>query len=278
MKKILKNIIKFGITLFCLVVVVFLLVAGSYLKQHYTVPIIMYHSVGNALSDKTKLLTVSGSTFERQMRFLREHKYNVISLRQLATLMKENKRIIPKTVVVTFDDGYRDNLTVALPVLKKYNIPMTLFVAPLEISEVPYYLRWDELEQLAYSPLIEIGAHAIHHAFLPDIKDEKRLRLEIINSKKMLEERLGLKVEFFSYPAGGFNKKIKQIVLDSGYLAAVATKPGINYANDDVYALKRMRISEKDKNLFYFWLKISGFYGPLRDWQRRYKDANIGYD
>lgn len=272
-----KKLVKVVLTVIFIGFLFFVSLLTVYLRSHAVTPIIMYHSVQPGSLEKKNLLAVSSATFEAQMRFLREHKYNVISLKQLAGMIKSKSHIPAKTVVITFDDGYRNNLAVALPVLKKYNLPATIFVAPLEISKVPYYLNWSELKIISATPLIDIGAHTMHHAFLPEIKDEKTLTYEIQGSKKTLEEKLGKSIVLFSYPAGGFNKKIRQIVIDSGYLAAVATKPGIKYPDDDVYALKRIRISETKHNLLVFWFKLTGIYTPVVQWQRRHKDKDLNY-
>ncbi len=245
--------------------------------QHYTVPILMYHSVGQPRSDKDSLLNVSSDTFESQMRFLKQHHYNVISLRELAGLLKAKRPIERKSVVITFDDGYKNNFTIAFPILQRYNLQATIFIAPREISVVPDYLNWNELKRLSDSPLIEIGSHSMDHAFLPTIKNKDGLVYQIKDSKKILEEHLGVPVELFSYPGGGFSKQIRQIVIDSGYLAAVATKPGLRYPDNDIFALKRISVREKDRNLFVFRSKLSRFYVAMRDWQRRHKDAGIKY-
>ncbi len=270
-----KKIAKAVLAVILVGFLIFVSVVTVYLRKHAITPIIMYHSIEAKAADKKNLLVVGAAAFEEQMRFLREHKYNVISLKELANLIKNKLPIPPKTVVITFDDGYKNNLTVALPVLKRYNLPATIFVAPTEISRVPYYLNWEELKSLSETPLIDIGAHSMSHAFLPGIKDENTLIYEIRGSKKMLEKKLGKNISLFSYPAGGFNKKIRQIVIDSGYLAAVTSKPGIGYPSNDIYALKRIRISESKYNLPVFWYKVSGVYTPAQEWQRRHKDKGI---
>lgn len=260
------------------VIAVFLVSAFVYLKPRYTVPILMYHSV-TLSPDRNNLLEVSASAFQRQMQFLKKHNYRVIRLKELAKLFSEKQAIPHRTVVITFDDGYRDNLDVAFPILKKYQLPATIFVSPLHIAGESKYLIWSELKKLADSGLIDIGSHTLKHVFLLDVKeDEGELYRQIRNSKEMLEYRLGRTIDLFSYPAGGFNQKIRQLVIDSGYVAAVASKPGLKYPNNDIFALKRMRISKNDENLFNFWVKLTGYYGPIREWQRRNKDKDISYE
>jgi peptidoglycan/xylan/chitin deacetylase (PgdA/CDA1 family) len=273
----LRRVVRVVLIGSCAAVAAFLINVFIYLAPRYTVPILMYHSI-SANPDKNSLLSVSASTFEKQMQFLRRHRYNIISLKDLAELTKKKLVIPHNTIVITFDDGYCDNLTVAYPVLKRYKIPATIFVSPFYISNEAKYLTWAELKKLSESQLIDIGSHTLKHVFLLDFKDEAELYAQIRYSKELLERRLGVAIASFSYPAGGFNKKIRQLVIDSGYQAAVATKPGLKYPNNDIFALKRMRISERDSNLFVFWFKLSGYYNPIREWQRHNKDKGIGYD
>mgnify|MGYP001561633691 FL=1 len=101
--------IKFGLLFLLFSFFRFLIWIGTLLK-HYTVPILMYHYVNNEEPLKSRL-GVSPETFERQMRFLRERKYNIVSLEELTDLIKNKKKIPPMSVAVTFDDGYLDNYT-----------------------------------------------------------------------------------------------------------------------------------------------------------------------
>ena len=116
-------------TLQVLSILVFVLVVAwaFFLQSNYIVPIIMYHSV-KPQAGPTEMLCVPLNKFESQMRFLKQQKYNVITLEQLAGLIREGKSIPRKTVVITFDDGYKDNYTYAFPVLQKYGLPATIFI------------------------------------------------------------------------------------------------------------------------------------------------------
>ena len=80
-----------------------------------------------------------------------------------------------------------------------------------------------------------------------------------------MEEELGAEVNAFSYPEGMFNKIIKQLVMDAGYKLAVATNPGKKFSSDDIFVLKRLRISRNSNNLFIFWVETSGYYNFMRE-------------
>lgn len=250
---------------FLAVIIISLCLFIIVLKNNYVVPIAMYHSVTPDATFANRL-TVSAETFERQMRFLKTHHYNVLSLEELAGLIKEKKKIPPRAIVITFDDGYKNNFTYAFPILKKYKLKATMFIIINEVGRVQNdRLSWDQIKAMRDSGLIFFGSHALGPDPLVKIKSEDSLKKEIFNSKKILEAKLGRQINAFSYPEGRFNDKIRQLVIAGGYKVAVATNPGKNYPDDDVFALKRLRISENAANMFVFWVETSGFYTFLKE-------------
>ena len=110
------------------------------------------------------------------------------------------------------------------------------------------------------SGLITFGSHGLGPEPLVNLKSEEELKREIFVSRQALREKLGVEVRVFSYPEGRFNPRIRQLVREAGYSFAVATSPGRNYPADDIFALKRVRVSAKSRNLLLFWLQASGYY------------------
>lgn len=241
----------------------------NFIRGKYVAPIIMYHSVDPNVKPGNRL-AVTTRTFERQMHFLKSHNYNVIPVESLAVLIKEKKRTLPKTISITFDDGYKDNYIYAFPILKKYNLPSTIFLIINEIGRPQNdRLGWKEIKEMQDSGLVTFGSHTLNHPLLVDIKSEEELKKQIFEPKKILEERLGSPVNTFSYPEGRFNDKIKKLVMDAGYKLAVATNPGKKFRDDDIFVLKRLRISENAGNLFVFWVETSGYYNFLREYRHK---------
>ena len=239
----------------------------SVVFSHYTVPILMYHYVNDEEPSRSRL-GVSPATFERQMRFLSEHKYNVIPLEELADLIINKRKIPPKTAAITFDDGYLDNYTRAYPILKKYNLPATIFVVINRLGNKmgnDEYMSWVQVRELSDSGLVTIASHSMNHPNLSEIESEQEMEYEIYESKKILEERLGRQVKLFSYPFGGINHLARSIVSSSGYKSAVGTNFPKGYPNNDIYALKRLRISETSRNMFVFRIVISGHYTFIKE-------------
>ena len=260
---------KHWLKLITAIIFIFIFWAAAFIRTKYSPPILMYHRVFPGVNPEDRIV-ISPGTFERQMRFFKIHKYNVIPLEDLVLLIKEKKKIPPKTVAITLDDGYKDSFTHAFPILKKYNLPATIFIIVNEVGRIQNdRVSWEEIEQMVDSGLISIGSHTLGPEPLINSKSEEELKKEIFESKKRLEEKLGRPVNTFAYPEGCFNDKIKKFVIDAGYKAAVATNPGEKFSNNDLFALKRLRISQNTDNLFVFWVESSGYYNFMREWKEK---------
>ena len=243
-----------------LVIAVFVIIGFLWAREQYVVPIITYHKVdGNAGISK---LSISPESFRREISFLKKHNYNVVKLEAMAELVKSGK-FPPKTIAITFDDGYENNYINAYPILKEYKIPATIFIVPNFIGK-DGYLTWDQVIEMSNSGVISIGNHTMSHGYLPSFQGEK-LNTEITDSKKIIEDRIKKEVLSFSYPLGGFNDLVRDKVIESGYKIAAAVNPGKNYPKHDLFAMKRVRISRTSDNLLVFWIEISGFYTWIKE-------------
>jgi peptidoglycan/xylan/chitin deacetylase (PgdA/CDA1 family) len=229
-------------------------------RDKYVVPILMYHKIAKPNSP-AELNLVSPRSFERQMAFLKENGYQVISLDVLIDGMKRARLFKGNVVVITFDDGYDDNYTSALPILVKYDFSATVFMIS-DFVGTPGFVTWDQLKLMDQAG-IKIGSHTRHHVYLPDVTDEATLEDEIVNSKKILEKNLGRPVDDFSYPSGGFSEHIVSVVKKAGYKGACATNRGYDRFNLDYYQLNRIRVNDDDSNLV-LWAKVSGYYNLFR--------------
>lgn len=256
-----------------LVALIFAISAGIFfysIKDKYVVPILMYHSVDTVTESRNKL-KITVQTFRKQMQFLKAHKYNILPLNKLVLLIKE-KKIIPKnTVVITFDDGMENNFIFAYPVIKEFKIPVTIFLIVDEIGKFER-LTLTQIKEMQDSGLVNFGSHSLGPEPLVNIKSDEEIKRQIFDSRKILEDKLGVKVNLFSYPEGFFNDKIKKMVIDAGYIGAVATIPGLGFANDDIFVLKRLRISESAKNMVNFYGQISGYYMIFKERHKERKE------
>jgi peptidoglycan/xylan/chitin deacetylase (PgdA/CDA1 family) len=219
--------------------------------SQYEVPVLMYHHVGEARESSSN--TVSTLMFEKQMEFLKVHRYNVVSLEDLLGMIKEGASIPRNTVCITFDDGNLDNFKNAFPILRKMRFRATIFMITDNINKKGW-LSEEDLKILDGSG-VAIGSHTASHAYLPDHTAEEVIA-ELRESRNHLEKILGHPVFLFSYPAGGFTEEIKHLVVSEGFRGAVTTNRGKD--KHDPYALRRVKITEGGGSLFNFWIKVSG--------------------
>lgn len=125
-----------------------------------------------------------------------------------------------RVVVLTFDDGFEDNFTQLLPILKRFEVPATLFVTDRRGED---FLSDDQIRNLAASGLIEIGGHTVSHASLTEL-DEQTLVRELGENRATLQRLSGQKVVSFAYPRGFYGERDRNAVEAVGYRYAVTTK------------------------------------------------------
>lgn len=239
---------------------------GLWLPTRHVVPVLMYHSIGIPRTDRDRLNTISPARFEQHLAFIKRHGYRVLSLDEYYSYASQKIKFPPKSLVITFDDGYEDNYTHAYPVLKKYRVPATIFVIVDKALRLEKYdnlplLKPDQLLELSRHDIL-IGSHTATHAYLPESSAEN-LRKEIFLSKQLMEALLRKPVEYLAYPTGGFNDAAKRALKEAGYKAAFTTNRGRNRLNQDLFEIKRIRPNNHDSD-FVFWVKISGYYNLFR--------------
>lgn len=239
-----------------------------WLSPRYTVPILTYHSFDYG----TGMLSSSPENFERQMRYIKVKGFKVIPLNELVEGITSGRKFAHNTVVITIDDGYKNNFTYAYPILKKYGFPATIFLMTNAIG-APGYLNWEEVKEMSMNN-ISFGGHTKNHPYLPSIEQEDILWDEIFGCKKAIEAHIGIPVDYFCYPFGGFTEAMKIIVKKAGYKGACGTNRGSNVLNrKDLYELHR--ISVRNANPYFsfsnlsapirFRAKLKGFYNLFRE-------------
>ena len=235
--------------------------AFVFMKSAYVVPVLMYHAIDH--NDKATKLSVSPESFEAQMKFLHKNRYNVVTLDRLISYIRNKEKIPSKTLAITFDDGYYNNYQYAYPVLKKYNIPATIFIIVGQAGQSGY-VGWKEIKEMSDSGVITIGSHTLSHKWLPSL-GTRDLRNELASSKATLEEKTGKPVSALCYPIGAHNERVEREAHLAGYTCAVATNPGRFSPIDDIFSIKRIKISRTSDNLFVFWFETSGYYTWVKE-------------
>lgn len=198
-------------------------------------PIFMYHRIADlSPADDPRSLAVGPAMFEQQMAALYERGYQCIRLEDAARRWQHGERQPAMSVVLTFDDGYRDLLTDVVPVLERYGFTATVFLVADYIGQTNAWeqtgpndiplLTWDEIRDLD-GRCFDFGSHTVTHPRLHDL-DKDGIRHEVGHSKFMLEQGLGKPVTLFAYPYGNLDNRARRIVSKSGYLAACGVDRG----------------------------------------------------
>jgi len=222
------------------------------------VSVLFYHSL-----DSGRPLT----NFVKQMDYLRNHGYRIISVDEVMSYISGEKELPPRSVCITFDDGYYDNYKSAFPVLQKYDIPATIFLSSkyitqgtgdeidLRVSE--RFLSWKEVREMERGGVC-LGSHGFEHCDLTRLSHNEVVR-EILRSKELIEKNLSRRVRHFSYPYGKYNGTIRELVKIAGFTTAFTTDPGFIKPGDDLYSIKRTLIAPSD-SLFDLKKKIAGIF------------------
>lgn len=261
---------------------------------------------------------IDGRSFEAHLRFLTRH-YRIVTLHEAHRMLARESPLQPEALALTFDDAHRSFYTQVYPLLRRFGVPATLFVATDYVGTGKFYwfdlvdaildrtteseirigdevypitrddragskelvknrlkampearksaalealvarsgfpgvqpveearvIEWTDAAEMLASGLVDIGAHSCSHSILTRVPLAVARR-EIGESRRILQQRLGVPVDFFAYPNGGpqdFNREVMRCVQQAGYLAAVTLVEGVCRPDDDPFAWRRISVS-----------------------------------
>lgn len=209
--------------------------------------VLEYHRV----HDDDSIYSISPNLFDQQMQYLAQNGYTVISLEQLEDGLTNKAPLPSKSVLITFDDGYEDNYSSALPILEKYNMHSVVFIIVDKVGQ-QNYLTWDEIKEMQ-ARNTEIESHTLSHQSLLGLNlDEQKKEIEA--SKFILEQHLGHPVTYFSYPYGDFNSSMFSLLQNAGYHGAFSGITGINFPGQNTFAIKRVDVLKPKSGIWGFTL------------------------
>src|SRR5579872_206264 len=197
-----------------------------------SVPVLVYHVLNPTIPSS---MTITPERFETQIKWLKDNGYTVIPLKELVSYLQGRNVSLPaKPIVITADDGWESDYTYMYPIARKYHIPITLFIYPGTISQGKHALTWEQLKELMKSGLFDVQDHTFTH---PNFKQEKKhmsqeayekfVHRELFASKKVLEEKLGIKIDYLAWPFGIYDNYLEQQAASAGYIMAFS----IDYRN-----------------------------------------------
>jgi peptidoglycan/xylan/chitin deacetylase (PgdA/CDA1 family) len=237
------------------------------------IPILVYHQIVEAppKGSPFRSLYVSPAAFNRQMWFLKTLGYKGLSMRELTPYINGTTK--GKVVGITFDDGYENNLTNAMPILIRHGFSSTCYVVSGLLGKTNI---WDAQIGIPQVPLMdeaglsqwtaggqEVGSHTHQHTNLLLVDDDTS-RDEILLGKQVLEASMnGVEARHFCYPYGRYAHPHAIMAREAGFETATTTRRGRCTKDDDLFELPRVFIG-RSTNLAQFWLKVATSYEDLR--------------
>jgi len=184
-------------------------------------PILVYHIVRPSYPDdsaEVRAIALTPDTFDAQMAYLRESGYRIVTFTDLENYFRDKKPLPRNPIILSFDDGWKDQYKYAFPILKKHGYPATFFIFTNSIDHKSFF-SLDQLKEMLAAGM-SIGSHSRSHPYLTQVSSEDALWREINESKKILEEKLGVPIHEFAYPFGVYNDKIVAMTKKAGYRSA----------------------------------------------------------
>jgi peptidoglycan/xylan/chitin deacetylase (PgdA/CDA1 family) len=238
--------------------------------------VLMYHRVNaiafDHLGPVSRELTVPVDAFRDQLNFLKSSGYRGLSLQEFGDMIEGKAPLDVKSVLITFDDGYADNLQVAAPVLQASGFGATVFVMsdhlgknnsdiwPLgdpgpngDLMDAKQLVEWTKAG-------FEVGSHTKTHPVLIHLSDGQ-LNEELHGSSLALEALVGSPVTALAYPGGEYDSRVEDVAVRSGYRTCFTTKAGRSVVGEKLTSIRRVEVSASDSALV-FRIKMAG----LLDW------------
>lgn len=210
----------------------------SLVNDNRGVPVICYHSVTEDQSKKGSIV-IPKDKFREQLKTIKDNGYTTLTMSELKDYLFKDKPIPEKSVIITFDDGYRDNYTNAFPIIKELNMKVTIFVIASYINK-ELYLTGDQIKEMSDYGM-DIESHTLSHKRLSALPYEEQLK-ELKKSKEAIEGITNKPVISIAYPEGIYNDNTKKAVVDSGYSMGFTIERGYADRNDNLAKLNRICI------------------------------------
>ena len=213
------------------------------------VTILAYHRFGATVKDA---MTVRTATFRWQLSYLRQHHHPVIPLGALVSYLLGHSPAPPRgAVVITVDDGHESVFTEMLPLVREYQVPVTLFIYPSAISNASYAMTWEQLDPLHRTGLVDIQSHTYWH---PNFHAEKRrlsptayrafASLQLVKARSVLESRLGIETDLIAWPFGICDDELIDIARGAGYTAGFTIERRLVTSHERIMALPRFLVTD----------------------------------
>ena len=215
------------------------------------VRILVYHRFDPA---KAAAMTVTTPVFAAQLAWLASQNITVLPLHALVDRLRAGASLPASSVVLTADDGHRSVYTQMFPLIRRYRVPMTLFIYPSAISNAAYALTWEEIEKMIRSGFVHVQSHTYWH---PNFNMEQArlspsvyrdfVKRQLSLSKSRLEQRLRIQVDLLAWPFGIHDAELDHLAVEAGYVAGFTIDRALVRRGADIMALPRYIVTDEDR-------------------------------
>jgi peptidoglycan/xylan/chitin deacetylase (PgdA/CDA1 family) len=226
--------------------------------------ILLYHHVSGSTPAST---SVTPEVFEQHLRYLADG-YNVISLEHAITQLKSGKPLPERTVVISFDDGYRNIYDNAHPILARFGMPYTVFISPGIIGKYDSQLTWQQVIEMEEGGA-RFANHSSQHRHLLERNTREsqsewlaRIERDIRQAEAILKDKLGYSLRYLAYPYGEYNGDIQHLIAKLGFVG-FGQHSGAIYSGSDFTALPRFPSAGIYANLDTLKIKINSLALPV---------------
>ncbi len=213
---------------------------GAPNEEQVKIPIFLYHYVEYVKNDPGRQkLNVPPNILVSQIETLKNAGYTFVTPNDLVDEIAGKLKLPKKLAMLSFDDGYMDFYTDVFPILKEEKVKAVAYIVP-NFLDRPNYMFTFQLQEIAKSPFVEIGAHTMDHLWLKGVA-KQTAEFEIAKSRIVLQDMLHLPINSFAYPYGAFDMQAVDIAMAAGFTNAVSTVPGIIQTQQNKYFFNRLR-------------------------------------
>jgi peptidoglycan/xylan/chitin deacetylase (PgdA/CDA1 family) len=215
------------------------------------VPILMYHRVATDGPAGLGRFRVDPILFDEQLAALKQTGFRAIDLNGWMAALSRAEALTGRPIILTFDDGYRDFVTAALPALRRYSFAATVFLVADRIGGVADWdssygepaalMSWQELREIGTEG-VELGCHSLIHRPMTEM-NRADLLADTRRAREILELGLGQPVTHFAYPYGAENMSVREAIAALGFASAVSCRPGISQLGDNPMCLPRVEVA-----------------------------------
>ncbi len=209
-------------------------------------PVFNYHHIrpmpsvaSSTITDRA--FTVSPEGFETHLKYFKDNGYQTVLIDDLLAYFDTGKPLPLKAIAITFDDGRWGQYKWAFPLLKQYGMTATFFIITDWVGKSDF-LTWPQIKEMSDNGMT-IGSHTLDHPNLTALSDEA-LKRELEDSKKIIEEKIGKKINYLAYPGGNFNEQVIELAKAAGYRAAVSVYKIIDQAPKYRYVIRRFHADD----------------------------------